>query len=248
MKLTVKWNHAKQWLLIGDEIEGQVYREPNAQQFGSQYHGPGAISASAYTYSFILAAYLHPQGHGLVFGLGAGAGIVMLLALFPQLTLTVIEINAKLIELAKTHFPLIRYYIEQGRLSIQQQSAADFVSHQPSFFDFTIIDIYKGDEDCQENITLLPQIAPHTHHIIANLIANFSDYDCSALLSNLKQKTQQDFVLFKCHMNWILSNISQLPIAITEFSLFPHVSTDSAKMANEMFKTLLKQVPAKCFY
>ena len=240
--ITIKKDSKKQWLMIDNEIEGKVYLEPDATHFGCAQAGPGAISASLYTYSFILPAWLRPKGHGIVFGLGSGAGIVMLLALFPNLTLTVVEINTAIIALVKQCFPLIQHYINQNRLIIINANANDFNS---AHVDFTLIDIYGGNENHRPNLQLLPKVLEKSDYVAANLISYFSEHDRINLLN-----AYTGFMLFPCYDcstrqpgNWILTNITHLPFDITQIELFPGV-----EKANKLFAQLLQHLPASCFY
>ena len=45
--IQIKQDDHCQWLMIGNEIEGKVYRQPDAHYFGCSAQGPGAISASS---------------------------------------------------------------------------------------------------------------------------------------------------------------------------------------------------------
>lgn len=240
--IRIKQSHKLQYLMIGHEIEGKVYRQPDAQYFGCAAQGPGAISASLYTYGFILPAWLRPKGTGLVYGLGAGAGVVLLLALFPELSLTVVEVNPQLIAYATLHFPLIQHYIDQQRLRLVNQNAFAYLGEP---VDFTLIDIYSGDEAYRPNLELLPRALACSTYVVVNLIGRFSAYDQDQLLSDFP-----GCLLFPCYDdaatqsgNWVLTNITQLPEDMTMLNPFPGL-----EQANRLFSQFLRYVPARCFY
>lgn len=246
----VNKNAKTQWLMIGNELEGKVYRHPSAAAFGCDIDGPGAISASAYTYSFILPAWLNPDGHGLVLGLGSGAGIVLLLTLFPQLKLTVIELSKEVLHLVKQHFPLVAHYIQLGRLTVQCKDAVKFCAENKRPFDFTIVDIYRGDGNYEMNLHCFTDALLFSKYVLANLMTNFSDAQRDDLL-----KKQENTILFSAtHVyvgNWILTNISQIPSDLTlfqPFKVFEAQSATTVKQANTFFFNFLKQIPASCFY
>lgn len=245
----VNRNSEKQWLTIGSELEGQIYSQPDAKAFGCTINGPGAISASVYTYSFILPAWLSSNGHGLILGLGAGAGITMLLSLFPDLKLTVIEHSIEVRNLVSAQFPLIAHYVSLGRLNIIIEDAVKFCNHNHQTFDFTVVDIYKGDGDIQINLNCYLAAQRFSKHVLANLMTTFSTEQRNEFAIKYDHS-----ILFPATAdypgNWILMNILTLPTELGDFKLFKGFDEKltSVTNANNFFSTLLKQIPASCFY
>ncbi len=144
-KITVGQTEERRYLHIEQEREGSFYLIDGK---------PSHLPASQYTAGF-LPAGCHFNANtkatnALMLGLGAGAGVIALLSNFSQLHITVVEIDPAIIELSCRYFPLLTYYINNGRLNIICQDAINFVqthsqAHASTHFDFAIIDIYQGN-------------------------------------------------------------------------------------------------------
>ncbi|NEO78757.1 tetratricopeptide repeat protein [Moorena sp. SIO4G3] len=116
-------------LYVDEELQGINNKQPSAQEWeGSCRSGPGPVSNNFFVAGFLLMGCQIPNGSGLVIGLGCGAGAISLLANFPQMQLTIVEIDPVMIELCLTFFPLVQYYIDMGRLKIVEADVKSFIT------------------------------------------------------------------------------------------------------------------------
>ncbi len=104
-------------LWCGPHCHGSAFLAP-AAVVGGETCVPGAIPEAAYHLGWILAVGSRPDGHVLMAGLGAGSGATALLHEFPLLRITVVEIDPEIVRLALRHFPLLRRYERDGRVTI----------------------------------------------------------------------------------------------------------------------------------
>ncbi len=126
---------------------------------------PGTVSNSPYVRLFplsilmnnklVAAAGTDPRQANariLVVGLGSGAGIAVLAHHFPNAAITVVDIDRKVVEMVRDHFPLIRWLSEQKRadgeprLQFKIGDARQFIHFhgerkEPSY-DVLILDAY----------------------------------------------------------------------------------------------------------
>jgi len=132
-------------LWIDEQRQGLLYKQPGADEWEPTCRsGPGPISSSFFAAGFLLVGCLKPQGSGLVLGLGCAAGIVMSLACFPHLHLTVVEVDPTMVRMCLTFFPLVQHYLDAGRLEIVTADAQDFLLTNDRHFDFLQCDAYDG--------------------------------------------------------------------------------------------------------
>lgn len=241
---------------INNEIEGQVFTSPNASAFSSScsIDAPGAVSASRYLYAFIIAAWQFSTERGLVLGLGAGAGVVMLLTLFPNLSLTVIEIDPCIIQLSRKYFPLLSFYEDQGRLVIVESDAEIYLDHCQDSFAFTLLDLFSGDEENHHNLGLIAKALKLSPYFMANIIASKTALASIERALNLNDAAILMWLaaspaISSEKINWIMTNISSISPEIQEYTLFSDIaSSENIMTANEYFNYILSQVHAACFY
>ncbi|NER35339.1 MAG: tetratricopeptide repeat protein [Oscillatoria sp. SIO1A7] len=166
-------------LWIEAQLQGRVYKQPGANEWESASRsGPGPISNNFFAAGFLLVGCLQPEASGLVLGLGCGAGIAMSLACFPNLHLTVVEVDPTILRLCLTFFPMVQHYIDAGRLEIVQAEAEEFLRENDRSFDFLQCDVYEGRSQLpplfasKEAIQRLTATAPL---IFANIIAQLNE-------------------------------------------------------------------------
>jgi len=149
-------------LFIGEQCQGAMYRQ--ADDGGAE---PGPFAWSPFTTGWLVPGYHHASGHGLMLGLGCGAGAVFLLTCFPELRLRVVEIDDKLIALALRLFPRLAQLCRSGRLEIVHADAREVVSSAPTMatppYDFVLLDLFSGNPE--------PPPLLHDSTFIANLSA-----------------------------------------------------------------------------
>lgn len=129
-------------LYIGEQCQGAVLRHADD---GPR---PGPLATSPFTTGWLLAGSRHPEGRGLMLGLGSGAGAVTLLHNFPRLRLHVVEIDAVLIEVALEWFPRLQRLRRQGRLELEHADAREVVRSRGrggrGTYDFALLDVFTG--------------------------------------------------------------------------------------------------------
>jgi hypothetical protein len=135
-------------LCIDDQCQGSAYLNPSSNIVDASLpFGPGPISHSPYHYGWLLAGVHYPQGSGLMIGLGSGAGAIQLLYEFPDIDLTVVEIDPAMTAEALRGFPLLNYYQDLGRLRIVHQDALVFLMEALDRYDFGLADAYSGSTE-----------------------------------------------------------------------------------------------------
>ena len=243
-------------LKINNEIEGQTFLLPSALTFSCLIDGPGAVSASRYLYGFIIAAWQFPDSHGLVLGLGAGAGVTMLLALFPKLTLTVIEIDPQLIILARRYFPLLAFYEGQGRLRIIKSDAKVYLERCEDKFAFSLLDLFSGDEENHNNLPLIQKALRVAPLFMANIITSKAMQPSIEQALNFNSTSASLLMWMRAYpairsekINWIMTNINEVSPEILDYKLFADVEPiENIMTANRYFRYILSQIEAACFY
>ncbi|MBA2481206.1 MAG: fused MFS/spermidine synthase [Planctomycetes bacterium] len=139
--------------------------EPNRTWPHTWRPDPGTLSNSPYVRLFPLSVLLNEKlvtdaggdprqakPRILVVGLGSGAGIGVLAHHFPQASITVVDIDRKVIEMVRDHFPLIRWLSDQKRddgeprLRLEARDARQFIQFhdlaRSKPFDVVILDAY----------------------------------------------------------------------------------------------------------
>jgi hypothetical protein len=129
-------------LAIGSQVQGGSVLD---------VHGdPGPIADSLYMNGWLMAGACRPDASGLMLGLGSGAGCTALLENFPDLDLTVVEIDPVVISVANTWFPLLARHQDSGRLRVVHADAADYVQAsqaQGDRWDTGFVDAYQGQNE-----------------------------------------------------------------------------------------------------
>lgn len=239
---------------INSETEGQVFSSPSSASFSCSIDGPGPVSASRYLYAFIIAAWQFPNKHGLVLGLGAGAGVSMLLALFPNLSLTVIEIDSQVIRLSRQYFPMLSFYESKGRLRVIESDAETYLDSCHDAFAFTLLDLFSGDESNHNNLPLVNKVLKISPYFMANIITSKSE--TVSIERSLNLIGNSVFMWIRAfpaisseEINWIMTNIDAISPDILDYKLFSDFKLDENVMtANGYFRYILSQIEAACFY
>lgn len=136
-------------LFLNGQQQGASYLRPSAAIVSEELdHGtPGPISSSAYPLGWLLAAVMNPSASAVMSGLGSGSGAVQLLYNFPHVDLTIVEIDPVMVQVALDSYPLLNYYLDQGRLNIAIADASDFFRQQNDVWDFGCADAYDGSSE-----------------------------------------------------------------------------------------------------
>lgn len=158
-----------QALLLNGQVQGSAFLEPSAKTVDPSLDGPGPVSGSPYTYGWLLAGIQQPYGSGLMIGLGSGIGAVQLLYNFPQLDLTVVEIDPVMAEVALRNFPLLDHYLNLGRLNIVIADAEQYLT-TADHFQIGLADAYDGGASFQLVTGYLAKLCQKCDDVIINVI------------------------------------------------------------------------------
>ncbi len=142
-ELTVADYDGKRMLYIGHQVQGACYLLPA----GEGNIRPGPVASSNYMSGFLVAGQASPNASALMIGLGSGCGIIALLANFPGMDITVIEIDPEVVELATKYFPLLDHYQDSGRLQIVTGDAVECMQEMHTrgdHFELGFSDAYSG--------------------------------------------------------------------------------------------------------
>lgn len=157
-------------LLLNGQVQGGSYLTPSARQVDDELPGmaPGPVASSAYPLGWLLAGLANNPGSGLMIGLGSGAGVTQLLYNFPQIDLTVVEIDPVIASLALKGFPLLDWYINRGQLNIVLADADTWLSGRSDVWDFACADAYTGGQHLVADY--LPKLCDRADNIYLNCI------------------------------------------------------------------------------
>lgn len=158
-----------QALLLNGQVQGSAFLEPSAKVVDQSLSGPGPVASSPYTYGWLLAGVHQPYGSVLMIGLGSGIGAVQLLYNFPQLDVTVVEIDPVMAEVALRNFPLLDYYLDQGRLNIVLADANEYLKTS-DHFQVGMADGYDGGPSFKLIDSYMPKLCQHCDDVIINAI------------------------------------------------------------------------------
>lgn len=226
-------------LLINGQVQGGAYLEPSAASVDSNLPdaAPGPMSSSAYSLGWFFGPLQYPNGSGIMVGLGSGAGAIQLLYNFPEIDLTVIEIDPAVVDMACQGFPLIEYYLNKGRLNIQLADAEKFLATRPDTWDFACADAFTGEQGLR--IGYLPLLCDHADTILLNVIDHLGGESMSEVLDILKKKGKLAADAFKAvpvgyptpymsTSNWILTTDKPNMHDATAFEPFPASASHAA--------------------
>lgn len=148
--LTVREGAGVRSLWCDGFCQGAVFIEPGVVHAGIR-HAPGPVPDAPYQLGWLLAGLAAPTGHLLMAGLGAGSGICSLLHHFPDLRVTVVEIDPAVVDLALAHWPLLAALVTSGRCTVVVAAFADHLVADPAaHWDAALLDTYDagGRIDC----------------------------------------------------------------------------------------------------
>jgi hypothetical protein len=157
-------------LWSGELCHGSAYLEPQAEIDGCALR-PGPVPEASYLLAWLLPALRHRHGSVLMAGLGCGAGITVLLHHFPELRITVAEIDDEVIRLADAHFPLLRHHRERGRVEVVSADIHDLVARRSGErWSLALLDAYQRDERLYCPQQLLASLRPRVDELWVNVV------------------------------------------------------------------------------
>ena len=206
-------------LLINGQVQGGAYLDPAADSIWPELSdaAPGPISTAAYANGWLLAGLDHPVSSGLMIGLGSGCGAIQLLANFPGVDLTIVEIDPVVVQTALEGFPLLGYYMDRGMLDIRIADASDFLAEGHDRWDFGLADAYTGEAELVADH--LPDLIRRASDLYLNVIDRFDGPSMRAIGKCLQAAGKPACEVFKsvppgllhclrdygCRSNWILT-------------------------------------------
>ncbi len=163
-EIRVLQSPVSRYLCIADQIQGGYWLEQGQ---------PSPIPSSTYVAGLLFAASSPAIHKVLILGLGAACGAVALLAAYPQLDITVIELDLKIISAAKQQFPWVNHYQKNGRLNIIHGDGFSYLFNTQQTFDLCFVDIFCGTATLPGELsdkTVFQQLKRIAQHNVFNVI------------------------------------------------------------------------------
>ena len=230
--ISIHENRDARLLLLNSQVQGGSYFTPSAASVDDALpsDAPGPISISPYALGWLLAGIHDPQATAVMTGLGSGAGAVQLLAAFPNIDLTVVEIDPVMVQMALKSFPLINWYMNRGRLNVVIKDAGQYFRESSDVFDFACVDSYTGGATLEEDY--LPMVAKRAKEVYINLIDKHAGVKMLDVMVKLQTAGNPVTELFQAggsqfprlpgqRMNWIMTTQDIDWDAVSQFQFFP---------------------------
>lgn len=157
-------------LLLRGQVQGGSLLEPPAADVDPALpvDAPGPCAESPYTLGWLLAGIEKPNGSGVMVGLGSGAGAVQLIHNFPQIDLTIVEIDPVIVQVALDTYPLLEFYMDRGRIQIEIGDACQYLAGRYEVWDYGFADGYTGSTKLVTDY--LPALCDRADTIFVNAI------------------------------------------------------------------------------
>lgn len=157
-------------LYLNGQRQGGSYFEPSAYRADESLSqdDPGPCANSAYAMGWLLGALMNPQGNALMVGLGSGAGAVQMLFNFPNVHLTIVEIDPEMVRLALAAYPLLDHLMDKGCLDIVIEDATEYLTRRYDKWDVGFADAFTGEADLKDDY--LDLLCDRCDHVYLNCI------------------------------------------------------------------------------
>lgn len=233
-EIEVRDEPAERALYLNGQKQGGAYFRPSADEVNDALPAgePGPVCSSAYALGWIVAGLMNPTGTGLMIGLGSGAGATQLLYSVPMVDLVIVEIDPVMVQVALDEFPLLNYYMDRGRLSIEIEDIDDFLVRNNDTWDFALADAYdSGQEVIDDHIETLCERSPH---IYVNIIDRLMGISMQRIAMMMESKGTSVVEIFKTvplayssmgfreRSNWILTNQVPDMARLAEYPIYPY--------------------------
>ncbi len=242
-------------LYIKNQQQGASALTPSSKVVSKELEeGPGPVGDSAYFNGLVLAGMNNPDDSILVIGLGSGGGIVSLLYNCPNIDVTVLEIDPAMIDIATKYFPLLNYYIDQGRLNIINIDAKTYLSSNEEEWALSFADAYIGTNETVQDY--LPALIAKSETIYLNVIDRLNGPIITNISKLMKSLDKPISYMAMCHdanngqinfnipSNWILTN-DEVDLDKTPRNcnwLYKDLSGQSVTDAKVNFRSMLDNV------
>ncbi len=215
-------------LYLHHQLQGSYFSEPQIPGLGPY------VFANTYMCGWLAAGSTCPQGDFVMVGLGSGAGAVGLLCNFPQLTLTVLEINPAVVESAQEAFPMLGHFQNEGRLQIQVGDAQEYLTGQDRW-DVGLADAYLGENNHVDHY--LESLQACTEEQWYNCIGSPDRGPLAALLAAMPIRSAYSLDPYSGRLaNWILSSYGQ---PVDGFVPYRDDSSEAANWVRRHYRQLL---------
>lgn len=246
-------------VLINDQVQGAAALRPDATIVDPYLSGPGPIPISRYVLGWHMIVWSvlgDKYKHGTVFmvGLGSGIGPVSLLYEFPELQLTVVDIDPNIIEIVRQTYPLVEYYENEGRLVVICSDYKDYVayaSQRDMMFDIAMYDAYTGaaNQDIRDPSEDISDIAID---LACNIISCNAEHTRVRRIAALYRTLMRPAVAFtvhpylplgrqSCH-NVLLTSVLDLDVLVNVTPFADAPLTYSVQAAREAWKEILHNI------
>jgi hypothetical protein len=193
---------------------------------------------------------MNPSLSGVMIGLGSGIGAIQLLANFRHMDLTVVDIDPVVVNEAIKAFPLLEYYMDQGRLQIIIKDAQEYLLEANDVFDCGFLDAYTGKDntlntDCLDILRVrckdiyINNIDEAKLHKTIPILKFF--HDAGLPIRHMFRAVPPDLADFHVTIcNWILTTQAVDVRALDSFVPFADINTRSAKWAISTWLGVIK--------
>lgn len=132
---------------------------------------PGQLLQGYYIDYPLMMASLHPNGQGLLLGVGGGTFLHQIYEAFPNMQFDAVDIDAKVIDVAKTYFQVGQL----PNVAFHAQDARWFVNHHGQNYDLVAFDLFRDGVTPDHLLTqeFFAEIKAHLNpggHIIMNVL------------------------------------------------------------------------------
>jgi hypothetical protein len=199
---------------------------------------------------WVIAGLTNPSSTGLMIGLGCGGGVAQLLYNCPGVDLTVVEIDPVMAQMALTHFPLLEWYLDRGRLDIKIADARKFLIENPSKWDFICVDSYTGGQELSADYLDVAIDRSDNHYI--NVIDILLGPTFKKVSNVLKEKSKPVKEVFRAapsvmgysgdyvsRANWILTTQDPDWSELLSFEIFNDLSGISVDISQKAWDEIV---------
>jgi hypothetical protein len=208
---------------IAGVLQGASLLEPSASDIDPLLTaGPGPVIETRYQLAWLLAGRRHPQGRGLMIGLGGGSGVVGLLHEFPEMHLDVVDVDPRVVEMAREFHPLLRSYEKSGRATVSVADGTDFLAGIETKYDFVIADIVVDSEqiDRLKTSSFIGSLVGASREVWLHVFGSIWDGHLHEVLERFDATDQSVAWLFSpvrpdiqmpAQRNWVLTTAAMEP-------------------------------------
>lgn len=237
-------------LYLQNQPQGASYLRPSAQVVNPGFPPgePGPVSSAAYALGWLVGAVHNPCASVLMIGLGSGAGAVQLLYNFPDVDVTVVEIDPVMVQMAIDHYPLITYYMDLGRLNIVIEDANDYLRGKLDQWDYGCADAFTGKSATVDSF--LPRMCRRCDEVYINIIDRLAGPSMESVINQLGEGGREVAEVFKAvrpeyygafsaQSNWIATTQEPDFPALASFAPFCDIDDAHAHESRVLWDSLI---------